>query len=117
MRCIQQMDAEFNMMNEQIGRRTLAHAEKAKAISPDQYGCRKHHKASNAVLNKVLFNNILRQKRIAGALGMNDAKDYFDRIVHSVAILVLMSFGVPGYMARTMFKVLQEADHHMKTGF
>ena len=48
---------------------------------------------------------------------MNDAKGCFDRIVHSVAILVLMSFRVPGYMARTMFKVLQEADHHMKTGF
>ena len=48
---------------------------------------------------------------------MNDAKGCFDRIVHSVAILVLMSFGVSGYMARTLFKVLQEADHHMKTGF
>ena len=43
MRCIQLMDAEFNMMNKHIGRRTLAHAEKAKAVAPDQYGSRKHH--------------------------------------------------------------------------
>ena len=68
--CIQLMDAEFNMMNKHIDRRTLAHAEKANAISPDQYDCRKHHKSINAVLNKVLVNDILQQKRKAGALGM-----------------------------------------------
>ena len=28
-----------------------------------------------------------------------------------------MSFGVAGETARAMFKVLQEAEHHMKTGF
>ena len=38
MQCIQLMDAEFNMMNKHVGRRTLTHAEKAKALAPDQYG-------------------------------------------------------------------------------
>ena len=28
-----------------------------------------------------------------------------------------MSFGVAGETARAMFKVLQEAEHHMKTGY
>ena len=28
-----------------------------------------------------------------------------------------MSFGVAGETARTMFKVLQETEHHIKTGF
>ena len=117
MRCIQLMDAEFNMQNKHIGRRTLAHAEKAKAVAPDQYGSRKHHDSRKAVLNKVLLNDIIRQRRIAAALGMNDARGCYDRIVHSIAILVLMSFGVAGGTARAMFKVLQEAEHHMKTGF
>ena len=48
---------------------------------------------------------------------MNDVRGCYDRIVHSIAILVLMSFGVAGETARAMFKVLQEAEHHMKTGF
>ena len=48
---------------------------------------------------------------------MNDAKGCFDRIVHLVAILVLMSFWIPGHMARNMFKILLEAEHHTKTGF
>ena len=82
MRCMQQMDAEFNMMNKHVGRHTLAHAEKAKAVAPDQYGSRKHHDSRKAVLNKVLLNDIIRQKRIAAALGMNNTRGCYDRIVH-----------------------------------
>ena len=111
------MDAEFYMQNKHIGRRTLAHAEKAKAVAPDQYGSRKHHNSRKAVLNKVLLNDIIRQRRIAAALGMNDARGCYDRIVNSIAILVLMSFGVAGGTARAMFKVLQEAEHHNENGF
>ena len=48
---------------------------------------------------------------------MNDARGCYDHIVHSIAILVLKSFGVAGGTARSMFKVLQQAEHHMKTGF
>ena len=48
---------------------------------------------------------------------MNDARGCYDCIVHSIAILVLTSFGVAGEIARAMFKVLQEAEHHMKTRF
>ena len=48
---------------------------------------------------------------------MNDTRGYYNIIVHSVAILVLMSFRVLGHIAETLFKVLQEVDHHMKTEF
>ena len=95
----------------------MAHIDQADAVAPYQYGSRKHHDSRKAVLNKVILNNIVRQKRIAIALGMNDARGCYDRIVHSIAILVLMSFGVAGETARAMFKVLQEAEHHMKTGY
>ena len=56
------MDAEFNIANKDLHQRALAHAEKAKAVAPDQYGYYKKHKAINACLNKVLLNNILCQK-------------------------------------------------------
>ena len=48
---------------------------------------------------------------------MNDTKGCCNRIIYSVAILVLMSFEVLGHIAQALFKLLQEADHHMKTGF
>ena len=93
------MDGEFNMTNKLVGRRTLAHAEKAKAVVLDQYGSRKHHNSRKAVLNRVVLNDIIRQKRIAVALEMNNARGCYDLIVHSIAILVLMSFEVAGETA------------------
>ena len=41
----------------------------------------------------------------------------FDRIVHTVAILVFVSFGVPAMLARTLFMTPQKARHRVKTGF
>jgi hypothetical protein len=48
---------------------------------------------------------------------MNDAKGCFDRINHTFAILVLMSFGVSAVLTRSLFETLQTADHHIKTGY
>ena len=110
------MDTEFNMTNKHVGRHTLAHVEKVKAVAPDHYGSQKHHNFRKVVLNKVLLNDVIRQKRIDAALGMNNARGCYNRIVHSIPILVLMSFGVAGETARVMFNILQEAEHHMKTG-
>ena len=70
-----------------------------------------------AVLNKVILIDIIRQKRIAAALGMNNARECYDHILHSVAILVLISFRVAGETAQAMVKVLHEVKHHIKTGF
>ena len=62
------MDAEFNMMDKHVGQQTLAHAEKAEAVAPDQYGSRKHHNSRKAVLNKVILNDIVRQKNSSNSI-------------------------------------------------
>ena len=82
MRYLHLKDFEFNMMNKHVSRRTLAHAEKAEAVAPNQYGSRKHHNSRKAVLNKVLLNNSIQQKRIAAALGINHARGCYNRILH-----------------------------------
>lgn len=48
---------------------------------------------------------------------MNNTRGCYNRMVHSITILILMSFGVAEETARAMFKVLQETNHHTKTGF
>jgi retron-type reverse transcriptase len=111
------MDVEYNMCNKTLGKRVLAHVEKAKAVSPDQYGCRKNHTAINACLNKVLLMDGFRQKCQSRAIAMNDAKGCFDRVNHTIAILVLTSFGVSRVLARSLFETLQKADHQIKTGY
>ena len=49
-------------------------------------------------------------------MGMNDASGCYDRMSRAIAILTLMSFGVPRMICRVLFQTLQQAKHHIKTG-
>ena len=117
MRAIQLYVAEKNMTNKHLGRAILAHAEKAKAIYDNQCGSRKSHKAIMARLNKELIMDIFRQKRHAGAIGIINAKGCFNHIVHTVAIIVLLSFGMLSIGLRELFECIQNSDHHIKTSY
>ena len=57
------------------------------------------------------------KKKHTAAFGMADACGCFDQILHTVAILVLLSFGLCSEHARILFEVLQLAEHRIKTGF
>ena len=48
---------------------------------------------------------------------MNDAKGCYDRINHNFAILTLVFFGVPWMIACTLFLVLKQTRHSIKTGY
>ena len=117
MRTIQLMDPEYNNINKLAGKRIMEVAEKYNLLAKDQYGSRKRHKSSNCCLNKVCLMDILRQKKHAGAISMNDLKGCYDRVVHTVAILVLLAFGLNYTAAKLMMEVLQVAEHSIKTGF
>ena len=51
MRLVQLMSPEFQICNKNIGRLSLAHSERAGAISADQHGSRKHHQGIETCLN------------------------------------------------------------------
>ena len=63
MRCIQLVGPELNMKNKLLGKRMMANEEATNAIQNDQFGGRKMDKAINTYLNKVLTNDIFRQKK------------------------------------------------------
>ena len=48
---------------------------------------------------------------------MNDASGCYDGISHTIAIITLMCFSVPQMICRVPFQTLQQAKHHIKTGF
>jgi hypothetical protein len=56
------LDPEYNQNNKLLGRSVMAHAEKYGQIPAEQYGSRKKHRAIEAALNKVLTQDIWRQK-------------------------------------------------------
>ena len=116
-RCIQLLDAEFGIANKQAARAILNKAEEKKLISEAQFGNRKNKKANMQLINKILLMDLYRQKKQSGVIAMNDAYGCFDRINHTVAILVLMHFGLAFLPAKILFEVLQCTEHRTKTGF
>ena len=99
MRLIQLMNSSFQINNKWLGKKVLEFVEKCGEMANGQYGCRKHHRANLCCLNKTLVADYFRIRRSAGIYVTVDATGCFDRIVHSVMILILMSFGLAATFA------------------
>jgi hypothetical protein len=56
------LDPEFNSNNKILGRSLMTHTETHSQIPTGQYGSRKKHRTIEAALNKVLTQDIWRQK-------------------------------------------------------
>ena len=117
MRIIQMMNAEFQANNKMIGRLGMKNAEKHNLIPPGQCGSRKKHQSIDLALSKrLVWDLLITQRRAAGWIS-NDAKSCFDRIVHSVAKISLLRFGIPWQTLEMMFKTLSNATHWVRTGY
>jgi hypothetical protein len=100
-----------------IGRNAMIFAEAHNLIPPGQCGSRKHHQAIDlAVSKRMVWDFLILQRRSAGWIS-NDAKSCFDRIVHWVARVALMRFGIPWEAVKLMFDTLAMATHRVRTGF
>jgi hypothetical protein len=117
LRIIVLFDALFNMLNKRIGKEMIAHAEKNDQVPSEAYGSRRGYRAVDCALNKVLVNDIIRQKAMIAALCSNDAKSCYDRIVHAVATLSMRRLGVTKEACHVMFGTLQQVEHHVATTF
>jgi hypothetical protein len=88
MRTIQMMNSEFQANNKLLGWLAMKFAEKHKLIPAGQCGSRKKHQAIDLALSKrLVWDLLILQRRAAGWIS-NGAKSCFDRVVHSVAIIV-----------------------------
>ena len=84
-------------------------------IAAEQAGGCKHHKANETVLNSriILDDSCFHRKAMANY--SNNAKGYFDHIVHSVAYICLCKFGIPPQSLHSMFTVIQKMTPHICT--
>ena len=76
------MVAEFQANNKMVGKKVMAHAERAKELATDQYGSRKNHKSIDCCVNKRITGDISRQRRAPTMIMSNDARGCYDRIHH-----------------------------------
>jgi len=109
------MEAAWNNNNTIIGRDLMWHAERQNLLAPEQYRSRKLRAASTQALNKKLPFYLFRQQRLTGAIGSNDAKFCYDRIVHSVAMLSMRRMGYPVEPLISMFSTLQQLRQYIRT--
>ena len=69
-------------------------------------------------MSQQSFNyGITFSKKHAGGLVINDVKGLFDRTIHTVTILVLMSSILCPSHSILAFEILQVSEHHIKTVF
>ncbi|CAJ1956228.1 unnamed protein product [Cylindrotheca closterium] len=117
MRTIQLMNSEAQANNKKAGRAAMQFA-KAHSLIPDgQCGSRKSHQAIDLALSKrLVWDLLIFQRREAGWIS-NDAKSCFDHVVHWVAIVTMLRFGLTWRVLSSMFNMLSSATHHVCTGF
>lgn len=117
MRTIMLMQAEFNMSNKLIGKIMMGRAEELGLLTMEQFGSRKCHQAIVAALNKKLTFDLMKQKRLPGAVCTNNAKSCYDQIVHNIAVICMIRAGALKEAVWSMFKTLRNAMHYIKTAF
>ena len=117
MRTIQLMNSEFQANNKKIGREVMASAEQNGWLPTGQHGSRKRHQAATLALCKRILWDILRMRRAAAGWCSNNAKSCYDRIVHWVARLCLVRFGLAWNASCSSFTSLQKALHYVRTGY
>ena len=62
----------------------------------------------SAIVNKVLFFDLLRQKRQFGALADNDATAAFDRVLPALCVVTCRQLGMPKSAQCFFFKLLRQ---------
>jgi hypothetical protein len=114
---IQLMNLEQNMNNKKAGWDLMTRGENCKLITQEQYGSRKKYQSITAPLNKQLMMDLLRQQQQAGALCSNDVKSCYDWLVHSMTCLAMWWLGALITSINSVFKLLQQAAHWIRTAF
>jgi hypothetical protein len=67
----------------------------------------KNRMADNGILCKTLYYDITRQARVPAAIVSMDASNFYDKIPHAVASLVLQAYGVPTLAMESMLGTIE----------
>jgi hypothetical protein len=81
----------------------------------EQYGSCEGNNAIEQALNKVLSFELIRQAQMDASMCSNDTKICYDRIVHSIASIIMQHQNVPASACIRVFTSLQNLNHTVKT--
>ena len=108
LRIIQLLEADMNWLLRFLwGRKLELHALQEGAYNEAQFAS-PGKLCQSAILNKVLFFDLLRQSRSYGALMDNDATAAFDRVLPALCVVTCRQLGMPKEAQRFFFKLLRQ---------
>ena len=88
------MEADFNAANKIVyDNRMLANARKY-SLMPEDIFIERNRMADDEGLAKILFYDIVRQRRVPAGIESVDAANCYNRVAYSIASLVFQPFGV-----------------------
>lgn len=115
-RIIHLWEADANAIFKILARHAINIARDNGLLAPEQYGSCPEFSAQALSLAKRLIFDIARQRRDTIAICCNDAKQCYDRIVHTPAALALRRVGIKEGPIRCMFSMIHALEHHVRTG-
>ena len=102
------MEADFNAANKIVyGNRMLANASKYK-LMPEDIFSEINRMADDGVVAKILFYDIVRQRRVSAGIASVDAANCYDRMSHLIASLVFQSIRVAEKYVTAMLEAIEE---------
>jgi hypothetical protein len=118
LRAILLMEADFNFFNGlMFAKRMMHQAEERARIPLECYGSRKNHEAIDVAVNRRLISDLLRQKRIPGAVASVDAETCYDRITHAAGSLCAQKWDVDPRAIIAMLLPIQRMKYFLRTAF
>jgi hypothetical protein len=114
---IQLCEADLNFaLNIIWGIRLIQMAMKDNIMDESQYAL-PGMTCNSAVWNKVLYLDLMHQTMATGIMTDYDATAAFDRVLHSMSVITCRRLGLPMHACMFMYKLLQNMEFHLVTGF
>ena len=115
LRIIQLLEADMNWLLRFLwGRKLNYHAQAEGAYNENQFAV-PGKLCCSAILNKVLFFDLMRQTRQCGALMDNDATAAFDRVLPALCVVTCRQLGMPREAQRFFFRILRQMEYTVTT--
>ena len=116
LRIIELFDSQVNAGLQIIfGKRMVSNALKHNLIHPSTYGSVPLRTAQDAVLEKVLSLDIMRIRKISGAIFDCDAKSCYDRIIAALQSITCRRLGIPRTTSMFFARFWSVCRHYVRT--
>ena len=118
LRVIHLFEADYNgIIGILFNRKVLYRAEQHQLLNNNQWGCRPHRQAEDALMLKELSYNLANLTKTTLATFDNDATGCFDRVPCSIAMLASQRLGANKNMCRMQADTLRHIQHQLRTAF